>query len=68
MNIDISSPDFASQIDELDHAANYVIYCHSGNRAGQAISYMQSAGFSGNLVNAGGVDSASQLTGLKITN
>ncbi|MEO0049126.1 MAG: hypothetical protein RL556_458 [Actinomycetota bacterium] len=68
VNIDISSPDFASQIDELDHAANYVIYCHSGNRAGQAISYMQSAGFSGNLVNAGGVDSASQLTGLKITN
>lgn len=68
VNIDISSPEFASQIDALDHAANYVVYCHSGNRAGQAISYMQSSGFTGNLINAGGVAAAAQLTGLKITN
>jgi phage shock protein E len=66
INIDIQGSDFGVEVDALDHAANYVIYCHSGNRAGQAVSYMQDRGFTGTLTNAGGVDDASSATGLPI--
>lgn len=68
VNIDIRDAEFAAEVDALDHAANYVIYCHSGNRAGQAIEYMQGAGFTGTLTNAGGVDAAAAATGLAIVN
>ena len=68
VNIDIRDAGFAAEVDALDHAANYVIYCHSGNRAGQAIEYMQGAGFTGTLTNAGGVDAAAAATGLAIVN
>ena len=66
VNIDIQGADFATKIDALDHAANYVVYCHSGNRAGQAVDYMKGAGFTGTLTNAGGVVNASKLTNLKV--
>jgi len=66
VNIDLQSADFASKIDALDHAANYVIYCRSGNRAGQAITYMEGAGFTGELMNAGGVADAAGMTGMKV--
>ena len=66
LNFDIQSPEFASQIDTLDKAANYVIYCRSGNRAGQAVSYMQENGFTGTLTNAGGVADASTATSIAI--
>ena len=66
LNIDIQGSDFATQIDALDHSANFVIYCRSGNRAGQAVSYMQDHGFTGTLTNAGGVDDTSSATGLPI--
>lgn len=65
-NIDIQGASFVTEINALDHAANFVIYCHSGNRAGQAVQYMQDHGFTGTLTNAGGVDDASSATGLKI--
>ena len=66
LNIDIQGSDFATQIEGLDHSANYVVYCHSGNRAGQAITYMKSHDFTGTLTNAGGVDDASSATGLPV--
>ena len=66
VNIDIQGSDFASKIDALDHVANYVIYCRSGNRAGQAIKIMEAAGFTGDLMNAGGVADASAMTGMKV--
>ena len=66
LNIDIQGSDLATQMDALDHSANFVIYCRSGNRAGQAVSYMQDHGFTGTLTNAGGVDDASSATGLPI--
>lgn len=66
LNFDIQSPQFASQIDTLDKAANYVIYCRSGNRAGQAVSYMQENGFTGTLTNAGSVADASAVTSIAI--
>jgi rhodanese-related sulfurtransferase len=63
---DINGPDFAAQLESLDKAGNYAIYCRSGNRAGQAISAMQDAGFTGNLVNLGGLEAAASTTGLRI--
>ena len=66
VNIDLQSADFATKIDALDHSGNYVVYCHSGNRAGQAIDYMKKAGFTGSLENAGGIADASGMTGMKV--
>ena len=66
LNIDIQGSMFATEIDALDKSANYVIYCRSGNRAGQAVTYMQDNGFTGTLTNAGGVDDASAATGIAV--
>ncbi|WP_138275074.1 rhodanese-like domain-containing protein [Rhodoluna limnophila] len=64
--IDWQGPDFGTEIEKLDKAANYVIYCRSGNRAGQAIEAMKGLGFTGTLTNAGGLDDAASVTGLPI--
>ncbi len=66
LNIDIQGPTFATEIGALDKTANYVIYCRSGNRAGQAVTYMQDNGFIGVLTNAGSVDEASSATGIAV--
>ena len=66
ININFEGADFESEIQALDHAANYVLYCRSGNRAGQVLSYMQSNGFSGTITNAGSVADASAATGIAI--
>jgi len=66
LNIDIEGPDFSAQIEQLDKAASFYIYCHSGNRAGQAINFMEGDGFIGTLTNGGAVEDASSATGLEI--
>ncbi|MFM1795461.1 MAG: hypothetical protein RLZZ340_138 [Actinomycetota bacterium] len=66
LNIDIQGSAFATEIGALDKSANYVIYCRSGNRAGQAVTYMQDNGFTGVLTNAGSVDEASSATGIAV--
>jgi phage shock protein E len=66
LNIDIEAPTFADQVGRLDKAKNYFIYCHSGNRAGQAITDMSRDGFSGTLTNGGAIEDASSATGLAI--
>jgi phage shock protein E len=43
--IDFNAPGFKEQIALLDHNARYVIYCHSGNRSGQARQIMADQGF-----------------------
>ena len=63
---DISGAEFANQIAALDPAADYFVYCRSGNRAGQAIQYMTSQGFTGKLVNGGGVANAASTLGLDV--
>ena len=63
---DIQGPDFAAQLNTLDKAGNYFVYCRSGNRAGQAISTMKDAGFTGTLTNGGSLESAATATGLEI--
>ena len=66
LNFDIQGSMFATEIGALDKSANYVIYCRSGNRAGQAVTYMQDNGFTGTLTNAGSVDEASSATGISV--
>jgi len=66
INIDIQGADFESQMNQLDKAKNYVVYCHSGRRAGLAIEWMQKNGFTGKLYNAGSVADAAVATGMMI--
>lgn len=66
VRIGIADADFAQQLETLDKSADYYIYCRSGNRAGQAIDYMKSAGFTGKLVNGGSLANAASQTGLAV--
>ncbi len=43
--IDINSPTFGDEIDALDRDADYLVYCRSDNRSGQAVAIMQQLGF-----------------------
>ena len=63
---DIQNPTFMDMLSSLDPAADYYIYCRSGNRAGQAIQIMQQAGFTGELVNGGSLANAANQTGLTV--
>jgi rhodanese-related sulfurtransferase len=65
VNIDIQSPDFASQIDALDRNGSYVVYCRSGNRSGMAMAQMLDMGFT-DVSNAGSVEEASASLGIAI--
>ena len=53
VNIDLAAPDFTERIAALEQNATYVVYCASGNRAGQAIQKMTDQGFN-DLSNGGG--------------
>ncbi len=65
VNIDLQSAEFPSTIAQLDPAGSYVLYCKSGNRAGQALTLMENLGFT-TVANLGSVASASEATGLGI--
>lgn len=45
VNIDIASPDFATQIGQLDPQKTYAVYCRSDNRSGVATTQMANSGF-----------------------
>ena len=46
-----------SRIDELDPAAEAVVYCHMGGRSARAIQALEQYGYSGKLYNlAGGIN------------
>jgi rhodanese-related sulfurtransferase len=64
--IEIADADFRQELSALDPAADYYIYCRSGNRAGQAINIMKELGFTGELVNGGSVANASGQLGIQI--
>ena len=55
VNIDLAAEDFEERIADLDMAADYVVYCASGNRAGTAIETMTDQGFD-SFMNGGGYD------------
>ncbi len=65
INIDVEANDFATEVGKLDTAGTYVVYCHSGRRAGIALDQMTSMGFK-NVTNVGGLDAAAAATGLPI--
>jgi phage shock protein E len=66
LNFDVQSAAFVEQVSSLDPAADYVVYCRSGNRSTAAIESMQALGFTGTLTNGGAVANASMLTGIEI--
>lgn len=63
--LDINGGQFAAALPNLDPEAEYLVYCRSGNRSGQAISLMQEAGFT-NLTNLGSVEQAASATGIAV--
>ena len=56
---------FAAELPNLDPDAEYVVYCRSGNRAGQAVALMEKAGI-GAATNAGSLEQAAKATGLAV--
>ena len=63
--LDFTGGDLAAAIPSLDPDAEYLVYCRSGNRSGQAIALMERAGFT-NLTNLGSLEQAAGATGLAI--
>jgi rhodanese-related sulfurtransferase len=59
-DLDIRSADFDAQLGTLDKQATYAVYCHSGNRSGQALDKMKAAGFTHVADLSGGVTAWSQ--------
>lgn len=64
--IDFYEPDFAERIDELDRDTEYVVYCRSGNRSGQATAMMADQGFTAVTDVDGGIV-AWEAAGLPVT-
>ena len=65
INMDVNEANFTETLGKLDYHKTYVVYCHSGRRAGIAKDLMAKEGFA-NVINAGGIDEASAATGLPI--
>ncbi len=45
LEIDYRSPDFATQLQELDPTKTYLVYCASGGRSGKTCKMMDELGF-----------------------
>lgn len=65
--LDFSGGEFAEALPSLDPEAEYVVYCRSGNRSGQAVALMENAGFA-HVTNLGSMEQAAAATGLVIDN
>lgn len=63
--LDFNGGEVAGALPTLDPGAEYLVYCRSGNRSGQAVVLMQQAGFT-NLTNLGSLEQAAQATGIAI--
>ncbi|MFT3876119.1 MAG: rhodanese-like domain-containing protein [Propioniciclava sp.] len=63
--LDFNAGDVAAAVPDLDPDAKYLVYCRSGNRAGQAKALMERAGFA-DVTNVGSLESAASATGLPI--
>lgn len=63
--IDFNAGDVTAAIPELDPNADYLVYCRSGNRSGQAKLLMEEAGFE-NVTNLGSLEEAAETTGITI--
>lgn len=63
--LDFNGGEVAAAIPSLDPLEEYLVYCRSGNRSGQAMALMQRSGIN-NVTNLGSLEEAAQTTGLKI--
>lgn len=63
--IDFNGGEIPGAIPSLDPEAEYLVYCRSGNRSGQAIELMAAAGFT-NLTNLGSLEQAAEATGIAV--
>jgi rhodanese-related sulfurtransferase len=63
--IDFAGGEVQAAIPSLDPDAEYLVYCRSGNRSGQAVALLEQAGFT-SVANLGSVEQASAATGLPI--
>ena len=64
--LDVTSGELQEALPDLDPGATYLIYCRSGNRASQAATLMEEAGFT-DVTSLGSLDDASKATGLSVT-
>jgi rhodanese-related sulfurtransferase len=53
--VDFNAPGFRDRIAQFDRSATYLVYCHSGNRSGQATAMMAELGFTKVYDLAGGI-------------
>jgi rhodanese-related sulfurtransferase len=65
-NLDFNASGFRAQASALDHARTYIVYCHTGNRSGQATAIMHDLGFT-HLYDIKGGIAAWQQAGLPTT-
>ena len=63
--VDFDAPGFGDRIAKFDRSATYLVYCHSGNRSGQATAVMADLGFT-NVNNLDGGISVWQAAGAPI--
>jgi rhodanese-related sulfurtransferase len=55
VNINLESPEFGTQVAELDPAGTYAVYCRSGNRSAVAVGIMAEQGITGTYDLDGGI-------------
>lgn len=65
IRLDLTGGEFAAALPTLDADAEYLVYCRSGNRSGQAIALMEQRGIT-NTTNLGSLEQAAVATGLAI--
>lgn len=63
--LDLTSGEFAAELPQLAPDSEYLVYCRSGNRSGQAVAMMKDAGFT-DVTNLGSVEEAAEATGVPI--
>ena len=63
--LDLTGGELEAAIPGLDPAADYYVYCRSGNRSGQAEQLMRAAGID-RVTNLGSVQEASESSGIGI--
>ncbi|MFK4760125.1 rhodanese-like domain-containing protein [Microbacterium sp. ZW T5_45] len=63
--LDYAGGEVAAAVPHLDPDADYLLYCRSGNRSGQALELMERAGFT-SLTNLGSLADAADAIGLPI--
>ncbi len=63
--LNLNSGEFAEALPGLDPDAEYVVYCRSGSRSGQAVAMMEQRGMA-NVIDLGSMEAAAAATGLDI--